>query len=87
MTPNTFNLVRSITTSNKLFAFSAVRLEENLKGRFRRIDIDERQRHAMNFLMRGAFPSCSTSVPHARNHPSHHTGRYDEYRVAIRPGL
>jgi len=87
MTPNTFNPVKLITISNKLFAFNAVKLEENLKNRFRRIDTDERQRHDMNFLMRGILPSCSTFVPHARNRPFHHTGRYDEYRVAIRPGL
>jgi hypothetical protein len=87
MTPDTFNLVKSITISGKLFASNAVKLEGNLKDRFRQIDTDERQRGDMNFLMRGTFPSCSTSVPHTRNRPSHHTGQYDEYRVAIRPGL
>jgi hypothetical protein len=64
-----------------------VKLEGNLKDGFRQIDTDERQRHDMNFLMKGTFPSCSASVPHARNRPFRHTGRYDEYRVAIRLGL
>jgi len=87
MTSNTFNPVGSIAISNELFAINVVKPKENLKDRFRQIDIDERQRYHMNFLMRGNFRSCSIFVPHTGNCPFHQTGRYDEYRVAIRPGL
>jgi hypothetical protein len=37
----------------------------NLKHRLRQIETDERRRHGINSVMKGAYPSCGTAVPDA----------------------
>src|SRR3954469_21256848 len=37
----------------------------NLKHRLRKIETDERRRHGINSVMKGAYPSCGTAVPDA----------------------